>query len=209
MSFQFSPAYGLPDVVHITPPATTDHRGSFSGLWQRDLFSEALGADCSVAAGLSRSKSGVLRGMHFQMGLHKIVRCIHGSVIDVVVDIRSGSPSFGRNSRVRLSDQGGALFVPDGFAHGFYVLHGEPTVLYQFSAAREPSLEGFIHPLDPELDIAWWPFMLEEPGAPIMSERDASAMSWSEYRDKPAYDASWWTDHRDWFEMQRTKRRPR
>jgi dTDP-4-dehydrorhamnose 3,5-epimerase len=104
----------------------------------------------------SRSRRGIVRGMHFQPGMAKLVRCAHGAVLDVLVDLRRGSPTFGQWEGFELSDSNHLqLYCPDGFAHGFCVLSDEADVVYKTSAYYAPELErGFAYD-DPEVGIEW------------------------------------------------------
>jgi dTDP-4-dehydrorhamnose 3,5-epimerase len=104
----------------------------------------------------SRSGRGVLRGMHFQPGQAKLVRCARGAILDVVVDIRTGSASFGRWEAVKLDDEGHhQLYVPDGFAHGFCVLSEVADVVYKVSTYYDPSSEAGFRFDDPDVGIEW------------------------------------------------------
>ena len=119
----------------------------------------------------SRSGRGVLRGMHFQPGMAKLVRCAGGAIFDVLVDIRPGSPGFGQWEGVELDDASHRqLYVPDGFAHGFCVLSETADVLYRCSAYYDPELESGFRFDDPQVGIEW-PSGLEL----TTSERDRSA----------------------------------
>ena len=121
----------------------------------------------------SRSRRGTLRGLHFQTspGQAKLVRCARGSIFDVVVDLRRGSPTFGRWEGFALDDESmRQLFVPVGFAHGFCVTSEVADVVYKCSSYYDPATEAGIAYDDPQIGIAW-PVDVE----PIVSERDATA----------------------------------
>jgi dTDP-4-dehydrorhamnose 3,5-epimerase len=118
----------------------------------------------------SRSARGVLRGMHFQAGQAKLVRCARGAVYDVALDIRRGSPTFGQWEAVMLDDRTlRMLYLPAGFAHGFCVTSDVADVVYKCSSYYDPGLEGGISALDPALAIGW-------PEGPLtLSARDRAA----------------------------------
>jgi dTDP-4-dehydrorhamnose 3,5-epimerase len=167
-----------------------DHRGEFVGIGDRELFLEQLGIDLFVCSSLCRSNNNVLRGLHFQSGLHKLVRCLLGRIVDVIVDLRPDSKTFGRHARYVMEPFDGALYVPDGFAHGVYTVDRGPEylfkgsiVLYSFSARRQPELEGRIYALDPALNIRWC-----HPDDPVvMSGSDQRAPMFREYQNQPPF----------------------
>ncbi|HEY5319140.1 MAG TPA: dTDP-4-dehydrorhamnose 3,5-epimerase [Solirubrobacteraceae bacterium] len=156
-----------------------DHRGFFQETYRRSAFAELGIGDDFVQDNHSRSRRGIVRGMHFQPGMAKLVRCAHGAILDVLVDLRRGSPSFGVWEGFELSDENHhQLYCPDGFAHGFCVLSEEADVVYKTSAYYDPELErGFAY-RDPEVAIEW-PQALEL----IASARDTSAPSLAEIAD--------------------------
>jgi dTDP-4-dehydrorhamnose 3,5-epimerase len=150
----------IPDVKLITPPIFRDERGFFSETYNRDALAAA-----GIAAefvqdnhSLSRSK-GVLRGLHFQLDPHaqgKLVRVARGSVFDVAVDIRHGSPTFGRHVAATLSAGNWAqLWIPIGFAHAFYTLEPNTEVIYKVTDFYTPACERGLAADDPDLAIAW------------------------------------------------------
>jgi dTDP-4-dehydrorhamnose 3,5-epimerase len=148
-----------------------DNRGFFQETYRRDAFAE-LGIDLDfVQDNHSRSRRGIVRGMHFQPGMAKLVRCARGAILDVLVDVRRGSPAFSEWEAFELSDENHRqLYCPDGFAHGFCVLSEEADVVYKTSTYYAPELErGFAYD-DPAVGIEW-PEGLEL----ITSPRDASA----------------------------------
>jgi dTDP-4-dehydrorhamnose 3,5-epimerase len=159
---------------------------------ERGLFVERFNASEFRALGLptqfvqdnhSRSAPGVVRGLHYQFDppQAKLVGVIRGKILDVVVDIRPASPTYGRSHREQLSDLNGVLlWIPAGFAHGLYVLGDEPAdVLYKVDVFYNLAGEGGIHPADPELAIAW-------PVAhPVLSARDQKLPSFASYRANP------------------------
>jgi dTDP-4-dehydrorhamnose 3,5-epimerase len=126
----------------------------------------------------SRSSRGIVRGMHFQPGQSKLVRCAQGAIYDVIVDLRRGSPTFGEWEAVELDDEANhQLYVPDGFAHGFSVLSEVADLVYLVSAYYDPSTEGGFRYDDPEVGIEW------PEGALRPSDRDANAPPLAEIAD--------------------------
>jgi dTDP-4-dehydrorhamnose 3,5-epimerase len=146
----------LPGVILIEPTVHGDERGFFLETYRRTLFAELGVADEFVQDNHSRSRRGVLRGMHVQPGMAKLVRCARGEIFDVVVDVRTGSPTFGHWEGYRLSDSDHRqLYCPDGFAHGFCVVSELADVVYKTSSYWDPELEaGFAYD-DPEVGISW------------------------------------------------------
>ena len=155
MNFQ---ATSIPDVILITPKVFGDERGFFMETYQTRLFAEA-GIDTHfVQDNHSRSKQGVLRGLHYQLRQTqgKLVRVILGEIFDVAVDIRNGSPTFGQWVSARLSAENRQqLWVPPGFAHGFYVLSEWAEVVYKASDYYAPQWERSILWNDPAIGIEW------------------------------------------------------
>jgi dTDP-4-dehydrorhamnose 3,5-epimerase len=156
-----------------------DERGFFQETYRRDRFAELGIADDFVQDNHSRSRRGIVRGLHFQPGMAKLVRCVRGSIFDVVVDIRRGSPAFGRWEAYELSDTNHRQFYcPDGFAHGFCVLSEVADVHYKTSAYYSPELEGGFAFNDPDVAVEW-----PEGLKLIASERDCSAPRLAELGD--------------------------
>jgi dTDP-4-dehydrorhamnose 3,5-epimerase len=157
--------------VLIAPAVHGDERGFFVETF-REAALRDLGIDCRfVQDNHSRSARSIVRGMHFQPGQAKLVRCARGAILDVVVDIRRGSPQFGQWEAVRLDDvDHHQLFVPDGFAHGFCVLSDLADVAYKVSTYYDPSAESGFSYADPAVGIKW-----PEIDSLIASERDRSA----------------------------------
>jgi dTDP-4-dehydrorhamnose 3,5-epimerase len=146
----------LEGLVLIEPTVHGDSRGFFQETYRRGAFAELGVHDDFVQDNHSRSGRGVLRGMHFQPGQAKLVRCARGAILDVAVDIRPGSESFGRWEAVRLDDEDHhQLYVPDGFAHGFCVLSDVADVVYKVSAYYDPASEAGFRFDDPEVGIEW------------------------------------------------------
>ncbi|MFJ8533609.1 dTDP-4-dehydrorhamnose 3,5-epimerase [Streptomyces sp. NPDC093591] len=171
---------GIEGAWALEPEVFPDDRGSFHEWYRGEEFREATGYDLSLAqANCSVSRRGVLRGVHFSdvpPGQAKYVTCVRGAVLDVVVDLRAGSPAFGRWEAVRLDDDSRrALFVAEGLGHAFMALTDDATVMYLCSTGYAPEREHGVHPLDPELGIAW-----PEDIPPVLSAKDARAPSLAE-----------------------------
>lgn len=162
----------IPGVVIIEPKRFGDARGYFCETWSQRDFDAAVRPVRFIQDNESRSRYGVLRGLHFQKGRYaqsKLVRVIEGRVLDVAVDIRVGSPTFGCHVAVQLTGENHRqLFIPRGFAHGFAVLSPEALFQYKCDAFYAPDQEGAIAWNDPALGIDW--------GIPeadvILSEKD-------------------------------------
>jgi dTDP-4-dehydrorhamnose 3,5-epimerase len=159
----------------FTPAIHRDDRGSFLEWYRAAELSGELGYRPETAqANCSVSRRGVIRGVHFASvppGQAKYVTCVSGAVLDVIVDIRVGSPSFGRWESIRLDDTDRqAVFLSEGLGHAFTALSDEATVIYLCSAPYAPGREHGVHPLDPEIGIAW-PADTE----PVLSGKDAAA----------------------------------
>ena len=165
--------------VLLRPVVHRDARGFFHESYRRSVFAELGIDDDFVQDNHSRSSRGVLRGMHFQDGMAKLVRCARGAIVDALVDIRRGSPTFGQWEAFELNDENlHQLYAPVGFAHGFCVLSESADVVYRCSSYYDPELEGGIHYADPDVGIAW-PEGLEW----TVSERDANAPTLAEVAD--------------------------
>lgn len=164
--------------VEFTPKTFPDHRGLFAAPFQEEVFVEAVGHRLRLAqANHSVSSRGVLRGLHFAdvpPGQAKYVYCPSGELLDVVVDLRVGSPTFGRWEAVRLdSDQYRALYIPEGLGHGFVALADDTVMSYFCSTPYNPPAEHAVDPFDPDLALPW----SEHTDAPILSEKDQKAPS--------------------------------
>ncbi len=175
----------IPGLTIIDSRVFGDARGSFRETYKRPDF-EAAGIDCDfVQLNQSSSVRGVLRGLHFQ--IHhpqaKLVRVVVGEVLDVAVDLRPESPTFGKWEAVRLSAENGRqFFVPRGFAHGFLVLSDEATFVYQCDDIYHPGDEGGIAWDDPDLAIAWPPMAELGLDEPILSEKDRHHLSFEAWK---------------------------
>ena len=140
----------------VQPDLHGDARGFFQETYRQAVFGEFGVHDEFVQDNHSRSGRGVLRGMHFQPGQAKLIRCARGAVFDAIVDIRPGSPAFGRWEGFRLDDERHLeLYVPDGFAHGFCVLSDVADVIYKVSNYYDPAVESGFRFDDPDVGIAW------------------------------------------------------
>ncbi|PWR01970.1 dTDP-4-dehydrorhamnose 3,5-epimerase [Meridianimarinicoccus roseus] len=166
----------LPGVLLLTPRRFGDDRGFFSEVYNREVMA-AHGVDVPFVQdnhSLSR-QVGVVRGLHFQAPPHaqdKLVRVGAGRVKDVAVDIRRGSPHYGKWVAVELSAEvGNQLFIPKGFLHGFSVLEPDSELLYKCSDYYAPECDGAVRFDDPDLDIDWG----VDPAAAILSAKDAAA----------------------------------
>jgi dTDP-4-dehydrorhamnose 3,5-epimerase len=174
----------------VTPLQHSDTRGTFLEWYRFDALAAAVGHPLDLAqANLSVSAQGVVRGIHFAdvpPGQAKYVTCVAGAVLDVVVDIRVGSPTFGQWEAVQLDDvDRRAVYLTEGLGHGFCALSGQATVAYLCSTTYRPGHEHGVHPLDPELGIAW------PTPTPVLSAKDAAAPSLADARGSgllPEYD---------------------
>ena len=148
-----------------------DERGFFQRIYDREAFLEAGLADCARQCSLSWNPvKGTLRGLHYQLPPHeetKLVRCLQGRIFDVVADLRQGSPTFAQWIGVELSaNNGQALYIPHGFAHGFLTLDDDSLVQYQMAEPFVPGAASGLRWDDPELGVAW-------PAAPVLvGEKD-------------------------------------
>ncbi|EEB73738.1 dTDP-4-dehydrorhamnose 3,5-epimerase [Thermococcus sp. AM4] len=169
MPFEFK-RLEIPDVILIKPKVFGDERGFFMETYKKPDFESAGIKGEFVQDNHSRSRYGVLRGLHFQREPYaqaKIVRVVRGVIYDVAVDLRKNSPTFGKWVGVILSEfNKWQLYIPRGFAHGFLVLSDVADVIYKVDNVYAPDYEGGIIWNDPELDIDW---PVDEP---IVSEKD-------------------------------------
>ena len=194
----------VPGAWEITPRQHGDPRGVFLEYFQGGPFQEATGhpfdlqqANCSVSA------AGVLRGIHFAAvppGQAKYISCVRGAFLDVVVDVRVGSPTFGQWEGVRLDDdERRAVYLSEGVGHAVCALTDDATLVYLMSEAYNPGREFTVNPLDPDIGIEW-PLDVE----PVMSPRDTAAPTLAQARDMgilPEYSAC-----RDYIETLREKK---
>lgn len=172
----------ISDVWVLTPKVFNDARGYFMETWREEDFNKAIGKDVHfVQDNQSKSSRGVLRGLHFQKGdasQAKLVRVLQGCVVDVAVDLRADSPTFGKYVMVELSDENQRqLFIPRGFAHGFQVLSETAIFTYKVDNRYAPETECSIRYDDPTIGIEW-PIQGDDV---ILSEKDlAHAVSFAE-----------------------------
>ncbi|MFE7312911.1 dTDP-4-dehydrorhamnose 3,5-epimerase family protein [Streptomyces sp. NPDC057555] len=162
------------------PEVFTDTRGSFHEWFRSDAFRTATGQTLPLAqANLSVSRRGACRGVHFAdvpPGQAKYLTCVRGAVLDVIVDVRTGSPTFRQWEMARLDDTDHrAVYLSAGLGHAFLALTDDATVVYLCSEGYAPEREHGIHPLDPDLAIAW-----PSDITPVLSPKDAQAPSFAE-----------------------------
>ncbi len=176
----------LEGVVIIETDCVRDDRGFFIEAWHKRTYAEHGLAYDFVQDNHSRSARGVLRGIHYQdltAPMAKLVRCTAGCIFDVAVDLRAGSPTFGRWTGVELSaDNMRQLVVPIGFGHAFLTVSQAAEVQYKCTNYYAPAAEAVVAWNDPEVAIEW---PLAVP--PVLSARDRKGMSLAEYRKRPAF----------------------
>ncbi len=163
----------IPSVLVVETGIARDERGFFTEIYSEKVWEEVGFKESFVQDNLSMSAKGTLRGMHYQLdpyGMGKLVRVVCGSVFDVAVDLRSGSPTFGKwVGRTLTAENGLAMWVPIGFAHGFIALEEDALVLYKCTGLHTPDAERSLSYEDPEVGIEW-------PIEPtIVARRDAEA----------------------------------
>jgi dTDP-4-dehydrorhamnose 3,5-epimerase len=180
----------LPEVKLIVPRRFSDERGLFAETWNRRAFAEA-GIACDFVQdnhSLSR-QAGTVRGLHFQAPPHaqaKLVRCGRGRLFDAAVDIRKGSPRYGRWAGAELSAENGhMLFIPEGFAHGFAALEPETEIIYKCSAYYAPEADGALRFDDPEIGIDWGIDLSRT----VLSAKDAAAQGFARFESPFVYEA--------------------
>lgn len=184
-------ALGIVGAWVFTPRKHTDERGTFLETYRARILEREVGHRLEVAqVSTSVSRRGSLRGIHYAdvpPSQAKYVTCLRGAVLDVVVDIRVGSPTFGQWESTVLDDVDyKAIYIAEGLGHAFIALADDATVSYLCSAPYAPDREHGINPLDPALGIAW-PGDIE----PLLSAKDAAAPNLDEAREKgllPSYD---------------------
>ncbi|HUP47766.1 MAG TPA: dTDP-4-dehydrorhamnose 3,5-epimerase [Thermoanaerobaculia bacterium] len=176
----------LPDVLILQPRVFADDRGFFLETYNALRFREAGLPEEFVQDNHSRSRRGVLRGLHYQEpnGQGKLVRCSRGAVWDVAVDIRVGSPAFGKSFGLELSEENRTiLWIPPGFAHGFCATVDESDVIYKCTTLYDAAAERGIAWNDPDLGIAW------PVATPLLSPKDAAAPRLKDAAVLPRYRA--------------------
>ncbi|PPE75655.1 dTDP-4-dehydrorhamnose 3,5-epimerase [Solimonas fluminis] len=174
----------LPDVILLEPKVFGDDRGFFMETFNVQTFQRLTGcAKPFVQDNHSRSTRGVLRGLHYQLGARpqdKLVRAVAGSILDVAVDIRRGSPTFGKwVGEILSAENKRQLWVPVGFAHGFIVLSETAEVLYKVTDYYDPQGERAIRWNDPDIGVDW-----SYQGEPLLSAKDAVAAA---FRDAEVF----------------------
>lgn len=175
----------IPGLWLIEPAVLRDERGHFLETFRREDFAMRIGALDVVQENESRSRRGVLRGLHLQTGEHaqaKLIRCVEGEVLDVAVDLRHGSPTFGQHLAIVLSAENHRqLFVPRGFAHGFLTLSEYATIQYKVDNAYNAGSECSLRYDDPALGINW---QIEgtEDMAFVLSRKDLEGISFDLYK---------------------------
>lgn len=171
----------IPAVQLVETKRFTDHRGFFSEVYNRGEWEEKGFSDTFVQDNLSLSAKGTLRGMHYQLephGMGKLVRVLRGAIFDVAVDIRQGSPTFGQwVGRELTAENGLALWVPVGFAHGLLALEDDTAVYYKCTGLYAHNAERALNYNDPQVGIAW-PF---EPSLVTGKDAEAPMLADAEY----------------------------
>ncbi|RFA15240.1 dTDP-4-dehydrorhamnose 3,5-epimerase [Subtercola boreus] len=171
----------IPDSYEITPVQHADDRGLFFEWYRFDRLEETIGHPLTLRqANVSVSRKGVVRGIHFAdvpLGQAKFVTATHGAVLDYVIDLRVGSPTFGRWDAVLLdSEHHRSVYIAEGLGHAFVALTDDATVSYLVTDTFDALKEHAINPLDPEIALAFPP----EAGAPVLSPKDLEAPSLAE-----------------------------
>lgn len=166
----------IPGVWIIEPKVFKDERGYFMEAFKQEVFDETVGSVRFVQDNESSSSKGVLRGLHYQLAPYsqsKLVRVIEGCVLDVAVDLRVGSPTFGKYVAVELSGENKRqLFIPQGFAHGFHVLSEQAVFTYKVDNPYMPTHERSIRFDDPAIGVNW---EIDDPATLNLSEKDTKA----------------------------------
>ena len=173
------------DVLLLQPKVHGDERGFFMETWRQSLFDELVPGTRFVQDNHSRSRQGILRGLHYQLERPqgKLVRVVSGEIYDVAVDLRKASPTFGKSVGFHLSEENRhQLWVPPGFAHGFYVISESADMVYKCSDYYAPGDEHTLLWNDPALEIDWP--LVEGAGEPLLSEKDRQGQL---LRDLPVY----------------------
>jgi dTDP-4-dehydrorhamnose 3,5-epimerase len=181
----------LPGILQITPPRYGDSRGFFSETWNARLLSNlGIGTDFVQDNQSLSHTMGTIRGLHFQSPPHaqdKLVRCGRGRLLDVAVDIRKGSPSYGEWVSVELSTENGKqLLIPKGFLHGFVTLEPDTEILYKCSDYYAPECDGAIRFDDPNIAIDWG----ISPDQAVLSEKDAAAPLFKDFDSPFTYEVT-------------------
>jgi dTDP-4-dehydrorhamnose 3,5-epimerase len=183
----------IPDAYVCTPRTFADDRGAFLEWFRADTLAAATGrAFTPLQANHSISRRGALRGIHFAdvpPGQAKYVYCARGAVLDVVIDLRVGSPSYRKHAAMRLDDvERRGVFLAEGLGHAFLALTDDASVTYLVSSTYDPGVERTVHPLDPDLALPW-PI---DAGPLLLSDKDAAAPTFAAVEGAgvlPSYDA--------------------
>jgi 5-epimerase len=181
----------IPDAYEVSTDVFPDERGLFLNPFRADVLAEAIGHPLAVAqTNHSVSRAGVLRGVHFALlppGQAKYVYCPRGAALDVVVDIRTGSPAYGRHDVVRLDDRDfRAVYLAEGLGHAVVALEDDTVVSYLCSTGYDPTREKGISPLDPALELP-----VPAGITPLLSPRDTAAPTLADAAEQgllPAYE---------------------
>jgi len=175
----------IPDVLVVEPTVFKDDRGFFFESYQSTRYAQAGIPPCTVQDNHSGSRQGVLRGLHYQIGQPqgKLVRAVVGEIYDVAVDLRQASPTFGKWVGVRLSaGNRRQIWVPPGFAHGFYVLSEFAEVVYKVDQTYKPECERTLLWNDPTVGIVW-PLVTGQ--EPLLSPKDIRGQSFEQAEKYP------------------------
>jgi len=184
----------IPDAYEISTDVFPDNRGLFLNPFRADVLAETLGHAFTVAqTNHSASRRGVVRGVHFALvppGQAKYVYCPRGAALDVVVDIRVGSPAFGRHDVVRIDDRDfRAVYLAEGLGHAVVALEDDTVISYLCSTGYDPAREKGITPLDPALGLP-----LPDDPVPLLSAKDTAAPTLAEAAEQgllPRYEECW------------------
>lgn len=180
----------IPDAWVLTPRQFDDDRGTFLEFYRAEVLAGAVGHPLRLAQGnCSVSQRGVVRGIHFATvppSQAKYVSCLAGAILDVVIDIRVGSPTFGQWEAVRLDDvDRRSVYVSEGLGHAFMALEDDTMISYLCTATYNPGREHGVHPLDPALGIDWPTTGRDgSPLAPLLSAKDTEAPTLAEAREQ-------------------------
>jgi len=169
--------YSIPGMWRFDPILWPDDRGVFLESFKESVFAETVGHSLHLAQmNISVSRAGTVRGVHFAdvpPGQAKYVQCFSGRILDIVVDIRTGSPTFGQHEAVELdSETHSGLYLAEGLGHAFCALSESATVGYLCSEGYSPEREHGIHPLDPDLALPW-----PDSASMVLSPKDSAAPS--------------------------------
>lgn len=181
----------IPAVKKLTPRRFRDQRGFFCETWNAARMAEAgLRADFVQDNHSYSAEAGTVRGLHYQRPPHaqaKLVRVVRGAILDVAVDVRRGSPTYGRWVAETLSaDNGAMLWIPAGFLHGFVTLEPHVEVVYKVDAHYAPDCDGAVRFDDPDLAIDWG----VDPAQAVLSDKDAAAPAFRDFVTPFAYEAA-------------------